>query len=400
MPTQKAWNTGPIHLDMRLKTDEFDTHIRTNSQGLRENERIDKKDKNTFRIVVIGDSFTFGWGVNFEETYVQVLEKELKQKVSKHIEVINFGRPGASATTYLRFMKSYVKSLEPDMVVIGFLLGNDSFPGNPKTWNKDPDKAYRQAKNILDRQLNNASAPREIKFSALYEQLIEPFLEPKFWNRVFHRYRGNCYLGVWNFDTVTREQIYSKYRAESSELQRYDMLLKDGWITKAKVCRIMPYRINSAIQMPLYWKTVVGLDQTSKDVVLRLWDFSHQRLYTINELGTSWGIPVEVMSFPSAPSVSKGAFNFMKKLGVSVSDEMLLDRLVEDTLLAFCDDHKLSCHPLLNPIRQMNSKNDDLFFHHDFHMNAKGNRVLGGLMAEALSPKIQDLYKKVVSQKH
>ena len=51
--------------------------IRTNTKGLRDREYNSKKPKNTFRILVLGDSFTFGSCVEENETYPKVLENFL-----------------------------------------------------------------------------------------------------------------------------------------------------------------------------------------------------------------------------------------------------------------------------------------------------------------------------------
>src|SRR3989339_352779 len=67
---------------------------KANSQGLRDYEYGLKKPGNSIRIAAVGDSTTFGSGVNLEDTYVKQLEKILNKNCSKKIEVINFGAGG------------------------------------------------------------------------------------------------------------------------------------------------------------------------------------------------------------------------------------------------------------------------------------------------------------------
>ena len=55
-----------------------DVHI--NSQGLRGKEYAIAKPPGTYRILVLGDSMTFGWGVPVEETYPSRLEVALNAK--------------------------------------------------------------------------------------------------------------------------------------------------------------------------------------------------------------------------------------------------------------------------------------------------------------------------------
>ena len=78
-----------VHSDFRMT-------VRINSKGLRDREFDYKKEKDTYRIGVFGDSFTFGEGVQNNETYPKLLENLLTadQQLSvlgKKIEVLNFG---------------------------------------------------------------------------------------------------------------------------------------------------------------------------------------------------------------------------------------------------------------------------------------------------------------------
>lgn len=68
-------------------------HIKTNSQGLRSNRELSEtKPENTIRVLCIGDSFTYGTGVDNEYTYPAILSEYLeKQYPDKNIEVINAG---------------------------------------------------------------------------------------------------------------------------------------------------------------------------------------------------------------------------------------------------------------------------------------------------------------------
>ncbi len=51
--------------------------VTINSYGLRGGEISTPKPPNTVRIVVVGDSITFGYGIPVESTYAKVLEKRL-----------------------------------------------------------------------------------------------------------------------------------------------------------------------------------------------------------------------------------------------------------------------------------------------------------------------------------
>lgn len=124
-PVDKGMWTNSPNFRRRFAQSEFDIAIRTNSQGLRDREYPLEKPANTFRILVLGDSFTFGYGVEAEETYAKVLEKLLNRGSTLKYEVLNGGVIGYGTFHELRFLRESGLALHPDLVVIGFVAGTD-----------------------------------------------------------------------------------------------------------------------------------------------------------------------------------------------------------------------------------------------------------------------------------
>lgn len=106
---------------------EWDVTVKINSKKLREHEINYTKPVGTYRLLVVGDSFTFGYGVELNETYPKVIEKLLLSNYpAKNSEVINAGyASGASIDTAYLFLKNEGLKYEPDMVIFGYLPGND-----------------------------------------------------------------------------------------------------------------------------------------------------------------------------------------------------------------------------------------------------------------------------------
>ncbi len=103
-----------------------DVTIRTNSLGMRNPEVQIPKPAGTFRILMIGDSYVTGWGVEEEQSLPRLLEQKLQSDFpGKHIEVINAGLPGSGPNYYYLFMKYIGMKLQPDLVIVGFLMLND-----------------------------------------------------------------------------------------------------------------------------------------------------------------------------------------------------------------------------------------------------------------------------------
>jgi len=58
----------------RSSTDEYDFEYRHNSVGFRDGEHAQEKADGVFRILGLGDSFTYGVAAKLEETYLYLLE--------------------------------------------------------------------------------------------------------------------------------------------------------------------------------------------------------------------------------------------------------------------------------------------------------------------------------------
>ena len=110
----------------RLAQGEFDTGIRINSLGYRGDDFAAAKD-GAMRILIAGDSFTFGWGVNDQETYAAKLQPRLAAALpSRQVQVINAGFAACySPDTYYLYLKREGLQLAPDAIVIGLYVGND-----------------------------------------------------------------------------------------------------------------------------------------------------------------------------------------------------------------------------------------------------------------------------------
>lgn len=124
----QGWQSGTMELvpgaDVREKTVEWDIRIRINSQGLRDREIPLEKAPGVYRILVLGDSQTFGQGVQAEETYAKVLERALPEVDGRKVEVVNTGVPGTGTAHQLWYLEQKGWRYQPDAVVVGFYFND------------------------------------------------------------------------------------------------------------------------------------------------------------------------------------------------------------------------------------------------------------------------------------
>jgi len=110
----KGWKTIPNISNMLVFDDKY---LNTNSIGIRgKTEYKHKKDPNKIRIMVLGDSFTFGEEVSDNETYSYYLEN-----INQNFEVINFGVHGYGHDQMLITLKELGHKYNPDIVLLGFI---------------------------------------------------------------------------------------------------------------------------------------------------------------------------------------------------------------------------------------------------------------------------------------
>ena len=115
--------------------------VRVNTLGFRGPEIPSVKPPDTLRIVCMGGSPTFGWGVEDVGTYPRLLEHALasSKTVASHVQVINASVIGYSSLQGVRLFDQAIGVLNADWVIISYLVNDPSrhrfFRSSP-----DPDK--------------------------------------------------------------------------------------------------------------------------------------------------------------------------------------------------------------------------------------------------------------------
>ena len=98
-----------------------------NSLGLRDRERSMQRTPGTKRILMLGDSMTFGMGVAEEETFPRVTEGLLNASQTRGqapVEILNFSLPGYNTLHELAQLKELGLAFHPDVVVVGFFYND------------------------------------------------------------------------------------------------------------------------------------------------------------------------------------------------------------------------------------------------------------------------------------
>jgi len=132
----------------------------TNSLGYRDREHTLARRPGVRRLVCLGDSFTWGVGVLFDDTWPPRLERLLAARRGEEWEAVSLAERGLNAVQQASHLESEGLTYEPDVVVLAWVL-NDS---------EDTDAAEaRRAEDWLGESRQPPSAPRRLlDHSALF----------------------------------------------------------------------------------------------------------------------------------------------------------------------------------------------------------------------------------------
>lgn len=122
---KSAWSFKPNTYDESY----VGVPVRINNLGMRGPDTTLSKPPGVFRILGVGDSITFGYGVAYQDTFLQVLERRLNSEAGgrTRYEVLNAGIPATGLDYYTHLIESSAPQLQPDLIVVCMAL-NDIDP--------------------------------------------------------------------------------------------------------------------------------------------------------------------------------------------------------------------------------------------------------------------------------
>jgi len=198
-----GWTLRPNAQTVMTTRDERVIPIQINSLGLRDTEHTYQKPSGTFRMLLLGDSFTEALHVHLEESYAYRVEQCLSGRLQTPVEVINAGVSGYSLPEEYLFYKYEGINYQPDLVVLMLYVGNDftDFNRTTRTRLVSGFGGYRFELNgdTLTQNWVSWDTPYSERVSA-----IELFLRR--------------YSRLWRVLTHPESKIYSIYRTTLSSL--------------------------------------------------------------------------------------------------------------------------------------------------------------------------------------
>lgn len=327
------------------KTSEFDLTVRINNLGFRgEKTSIEKKKK---RVLLIGDSFTFGWGVELEKTWVHLLAESYPE-----IEFMNLGQGGNHPGDYVRVAKMALPMLKPDLVIIGILQGND----------------LHQLMRVIEFEESGKSIEETSQTCESNKEKLQRYLSVAFPNLSKRFPSTTSIQGRWKLDA-------QKLLGELSTNE------KDKYMTLVPELRsdfesglLNPSLIDESLHHPcMLIESVDTSNALCKRGIIRL----HDHLWELETLASENGVDFLFLSLPNRPYGFPDTKNALSELGFETESADTLDanlplKLAMQGLRT----------DLLFPSISLGSQ--PLFFHYDGHWNENGNRIFAAELISGL----------------
>ena len=115
-------NSYRPNCNIRSKTMEWDITAEINSQGLRDDEVLEKENYE-YRVLILGDSLPAGWGVEHNQTYSEVLQEKLNRE-GKKVDVLNTAVTGYSPILEYLYLREKGLQYEPDIIILNVDMGD------------------------------------------------------------------------------------------------------------------------------------------------------------------------------------------------------------------------------------------------------------------------------------
>jgi len=181
------WRLKP-NQDCYTKIGRKPVHI--NSQGTRGAEFSPDKPMGTLRILSLGDSRTFGWGLSESQTYTVRLQQLLQQQPGhpRSIETINAGVNAWSYPQMLVYFRDRALAYRPDFVLIG----------EANLWTQFSEK---NSPEFVSRFMTRVRLKNLLRHFALYHYVVEVKLQ-----NFYGRYRTKFIPVDPHQDTLFKEQ--------------------------------------------------------------------------------------------------------------------------------------------------------------------------------------------------
>jgi hypothetical protein len=385
---------GAPDTTITLARPEFRVRVRTNAAGFRGGALPGPKPAGVYRIVALGDSFTFGFGVRERQAWPARLAEQLNRRLGAEprVEVVNLGVPGAGPRDYLWHLAHTGLALDPDLVLVGIFAN-------------DVNDVYQ-----LDRF--GARSP----LFALTALEGGGLVRRPWWKRVADAAFPNLYAlagrAVGRLGTGLREAqaaprdggperardraaivaaLGSRYGRRDAVVARYRRL---GDADRVGLDRLLDGEpLGEDVRPALLLSALVDPEAEADGVLLRsperraAWGETAGILRRIIDVARRRGAATVLVAIPASEQVDRARWSVLRDVGFHLDPLMLDDTFLPDAIRTLAADDDASAVDLVTAFRA--HRGAGLYYTLDEHWNARGNAFAAARLADTLAPRIR-----------
>jgi len=355
----------PPKSTFRYQTPEFDFTADINTLGFRDREFDLNQDGET-RILAVGDSFTYGWGVGAGESWPKLLEARLRH-MGHGVEVANLGQPGASPAAYARIVDKAIPLLKPDLVIVGILQGDDLVPDN--NWKPAPEHSAAA---------RGGGAPARATSLTLLRGRISAAgrrMYPNLLRLMDNRSPRQPLSALWKNQAETI--IEGLTPEERARFDGIDAGVKRSFVNG----ELNPALLLGAIKQPNYFLDTHNIDGPEVESLISA---MARNLARIKETADRYGCQVVVVSVPYKVYASRRDLESSRRLGLNLIPEMAESDSADKAIENACRAAGVKFFGVTDEFRRA-AGTTHLFYEMDGHFNAAGHQTFADLFAPLLA---------------
>lgn len=322
------------NLVRRHLTREWDVTVAINAQGLRDRS-LPVSDAGG-RVLALGDSFAFGWGVELPETFLFRTEEALRPE---SVRIVKAGVPGTGTSDQLLWLRRHGESIRPDLVIVSFFVGND----------------------FVDVQMGGVTNQFSLRDGFMVRKTLDD-RPPSWWTAMAQRVQRQSLLA----QKVAGILWLRERRADPRERKNPGLTAADRWLWEYYKIHLNPLPPETRRACD---STLAALDG------IRLWCEQHHAGLMLLVIPRSFQVyDWELARWNEAFRIPPAQLDLNQP-------QTLLAEWAARNQVPDCD--------LLPAFRQYagTHPNDRLFYFPDAHMNAAGHRQTGDLLADFIREK-------------
>ena len=353
----------PPFAEQHFKTIDFEYTANINSIGIRDRE-LSRERGDAYRILAIGDSYTYGWGVASDETWPHLMENQLKE-AGYNVELLNLGKPGTGPPFYAELAEKAIPLLRPDMVIVGMLQGNDLRDAGPEIGLPTSKDFWDLVRKLYP---NIAGLVRDMRRERVEEGQTHEAMPPQVTSAEDNR--------RWTANTA-KKFVEGMSEEQRARFDAFEDKVKNAFMEG----NLNPYMIDLAIQDPDAYTKATDPEDPWTQVCI---DRATARFAHINKIAEQYNCKVIVVSIPEGPYVNRHALHNMSRVGYVMPEWLLETTGVDESIGIACEHAGVSFYDVTRLFRE-HQDDPELYFELDGHPTPKGN----SLFVEAFLPVLE-----------